>query len=68
MTELKLYPYLVTYELKMLGGNCNFSKMVMEVNAKEACRKVRFWAKHELGRRAVNCKAVRYEETEKGEK
>ena len=64
MAEPKLYPYLVNYELKLSGGNCNFTKMVMEVNAKEACRKVRFWVKHELGRRAVNCKAVQLKEQE----
>ena len=62
MAKPKLYPYLVNYELELSGGRSNFSKMVMDVNAKEACRKVRFWVKRELGRRAVNCKDVLYKE------
>lgn len=67
MTEPKLYLYLVTYEVRILGGSSNFSKIVMAANAKEACRDVRFWAKHELGRRAVNCKAVLCKEQDHGQ-
>lgn len=67
MAEPQLSLYLVTYEVSILGGTSNFSKVVMAANAKEACRDVRFWAKHKLGRRAVKCKAVRWKEQDDGQ-
>lgn len=67
MSDSQLSFYLVTYEVSILGGTSNFSKVVMAANAKEACRDVRFWAKHELGRRAVKLKAVLWKEQDDGQ-